>query len=85
MRKKDVRDKALGAAVSIFRHERKLSQAQVAEAMVRRNHRWHPSTVSMVERGQRRLRMAEANALAHSLGTTVPNLLRRADLTRLEP
>ena len=82
---KDVRDRALGAAVRIYRRERMLSQAEVAEAMVRRQHSWHPSTVSMVERGQRRLRMAEATALARALGTTVPNLLRRADLKHIEP
>lgn len=77
----DVRDKALGAAVSILRNAQNLTQREVAERMVRRAHySWNRATVSKVELGQRRVRMAEAIDLSRALGTTVPNLLAKANL-----
>ncbi len=69
-------DRLIGNAVTKFRGER--SQADIAAQMRQRGWRWSQATVWSVEKGERPLRLAEADDLARVLGCLL------ADLTRTE-
>jgi hypothetical protein len=67
-------DRRIGENVRVLRGE--LSQQAVADAMRERGWKWSQATVWSVEKGERPLRLAEAEALAHVLkAPTVASLL----------
>lgn len=63
------RDKRIGAAITTLRGER--SQQSVADAMRERGWKWSQATVWSVEKGERPLRLVEAEDLASVLSTFV--------------
>lgn len=67
-------DRLIGENVVTLRGE--MSQKALAEAMRDRGHKWSQSTVWAVEKGDRPLKLAEAEDLARELGTFVDRLTR---------
>jgi len=61
------RDRHIGQTMSILRGDK--TQQAVADEMRRRGWRWSQATVWSVEKGDRALRLAEAEDLAEVLGT----------------
>jgi hypothetical protein len=61
------RDRHIGQTMSILRGDK--TQQAVADEMRRRGWRWSQATVWSVEKGERALRLAEADDLAAVLGT----------------
>ena len=67
-----------------IRERLEVSQSQVAQAMAHRGFPWHQTVVSKVERGERCLRLDEAEALAQVLSVEVADLLPTKKLTDTE-
>ncbi|GAB4989030.1 hypothetical protein MAHJHV61_37330 [Mycobacterium avium subsp. hominissuis] len=65
--------------VRSLREQRGLSQAQLAQRMATYGHRWMQNTIQRIEHQQRRVDIAEADALAHALDVTVGALLATGD------
>lgn len=65
----------LAGNVRRARRGRDLSQEAVAERMALHGHGWVRATVSAVERGERRVTVAELLSLALVVGVVVPDLL----------
>ena len=61
--------------VRATRERRNLSQAQLAKKMSDYGHRWAQNTIQRIEHQQRRVDIAEADALARALAVTVDVLL----------
>lgn len=61
--------------VRATRERRKLSQAQLAKKMSDYGHHWAQNTIQRIEHQQRRVDIAEADALARVLAVTVDALL----------
>lgn len=61
--------------VRATREQRNLSQAQLAKKMSDYGHRWAQNTIQRIEHQQRRVDIAEADALARALAVTVDALL----------
>lgn len=77
------RDEAIGQAVSVLRDDQ--TQQAVADAMRQRGWKWSQATVWSVEKGERPLRLAEADDLAAVLGaSTVTSLLSGPQAAELE-
>lgn len=62
-------DAVIGANLKRLRGD--TNQADLAEEMKRRGHRWSQATVWAVQRGERSLKLAEARDLAEVLGVKV--------------
>lgn len=70
-------DQRIGAAILTARSA--TTQQVVADAMRERGHKWSQSTVWSVEKGERPLRLSEANDLAQILGITITDLSSEPD------
>jgi hypothetical protein len=76
------RDVAIGQNLIRLRGEK--SQQDVADAMRAAGYKWSQATVWAVEKGDRPLRLAEAESLAEVLGTRIDNFTRTESFVRLE-
>lgn len=66
----------VSGAVQRLRTERGWSQAELAEKMRERGFtKFHPTTISRIEKGDRPVRIAEALGLARVLGTSVARMM----------
>lgn len=72
------RDQAIGRALSVARGDA-FSQQAVADAMRQRGWKWSQATVWSVEKGERPLRLAEAEDLAYILGRELGELLAQPE------
>lgn len=61
-------DAEIGPAIRDLRDEHRLSQAELAEVMLRQGFRWHQTTVVRLERGTRTLTYAEGTTLRSLYG-----------------
>lgn len=64
-------DKRVGAAIQELRKSRGMTQATLAEEVTARGVAWRQQTVLKVEKGQRPLRLQEADAVARALAVDV--------------
>jgi hypothetical protein len=76
------RDAAIGQNLIRLRGEK--SQQDVADAMRAAGYKWSQATVWAVEKGERPLRLAEAESLAEVLGTRIDNFTRTESFVKLE-
>lgn len=76
------RDEEIGNALAIMRGDH--SQQWVADEMRKRGWKWAQATVWNVERGERPLRLAEAQDLAGILGATVYGFMSSGPRAMLE-
>lgn len=67
-------DKAFGANLKTIRVARSLTQADIAERMVRAGYKWHAATVYKVENDERQIQLGEAIELARILGHRLEDL-----------
>lgn len=72
-------DQLIGEAVRTARGDR--TQPEIAEGMSARGRKWSAMTVSKVEKGERSLKLGEAQDLAAVLGVHLTRLLERPDTT----
>ena len=69
---------ATGTRLRELRRGGRWSQAALAEEMTARGFRWHPTTVARAEKGQRRVALEEAAALADLFSVPLESMGRPA-------
>lgn len=69
-------DREIGELCASLRKQRGLSQGQLVEIINATGLRWHQTTLTRVETGDRGLRVKELPCLAEALGISVPDMLR---------
>ncbi|MGX9294579.1 helix-turn-helix domain-containing protein [Tsukamurella paurometabola] len=72
---RDETEARIAQRVRAIREAVGMSQAQVAEAMTKRGYSWQQVTTYKVEKGERKLYLAEARSLAGILGVSIDDLL----------
>lgn len=72
---RDETEARIAQRVRAIREAIGMSQAQVAEAMTKRGYSWQQVTTYKVEKGERKLYLAEARSLAGILGVMIDDLL----------
>lgn len=68
-------DRSFGPRFLAARKEKGVSQEAVAEALTQRGIRLHVTAIGKIERGERRVSVGEASALASVLGYTLDSLI----------
>ena len=66
---------AFAARLREVRTKKRMTQADIAEAMSKRGFKWHAPTVYKVENGERQIQLGEAVTLAQILGMPVEDMV----------